>query len=152
MSFRIRGLPAALFADLFPLPDEALAARNAVRLIAGEGCPCRVSLTDAEPGQEVLLVHYEHHPVSSPYRASFAIYVREGEETYDAVDRVPEQLRRRVLSLRAFDGQGMMIDADLVDGRSLEPALERLLADARTAYIHLHFARPGCYAALVERA
>jgi len=59
-------------------------------------------------------------------------------------------LRTRLLSLRAFDAHGMLVDADVVDGRALEPALDRLLADA--AYVHVHFAKPGCYAALVRRA
>src|SRR5580658_8901885 len=106
MSFRITGLPAEPFAPLFALPDEALAARGAVRQIADNrspGYPCRVSLTDSRPGDELLLVNYEHHPVASPYRMRFAIYVRKGEETCDAVDRVPEQLRIRMLAVRAFD-------------------------------------------------
>jgi hypothetical protein len=90
MSFRITGLPAEDFAHLFALSDEELKARGAVRRIADErmpGTPCRVSLTDSQPGDELLLVNYEHHPVDSPYRMRFAIYVRKGEETHDAVDR-----------------------------------------------------------------
>ena len=153
MSFRITGLPAEHFASLFDLSDEELAARGAVRVVAeDDGYPCRVSLTDAEPGQELLLVNYEHHPVASPYRSSFAVYVRAGETTCDAVDRVPEQLRKRVLSARAYDERGMMVATDLVDGRELEGSIGRLLADPRAAYLHLHYARPGCYAARVTRA
>jgi hypothetical protein len=152
MSFRIKGLPAEPFADLFSLSDEALKARGAVRQIADHGSPCRVSLTDAEPGQEVVLVNFEHQPAHSPYRSRFAIYVREGETTYDEVDQVPEQLRKRMLSVRAFDRDGMMVDTDLVDGRALEPVIERIFGDERADYIQLHYARPGCYAARVERA
>src|SRR5271157_3244659 len=51
--------------------------------------PCRVSLTDSREGDELLLINYEHHDVHSPYRMRFAIYVRKGEETYHAIDRVP---------------------------------------------------------------
>ena len=101
MTFRITGLPAEEFADLFSLTDAELAARGAVRRIADDrrpGYPCRVSLTDAQPGDELLLVNYEHHPVASPYRMRFAVFVRRGEETYDAVDEVPEQLRIRTLA------------------------------------------------------
>src|SRR6185437_16999334 len=106
MSYRITGLPAEQFAPLFDLSDEALAARGVVRRTADErrpGYPCRVSLTDSEAGDELLLVNYEHHAVSSPYRMRFAIYVRKGEQTYDAIDEVPEQLRVRMLAVRAFD-------------------------------------------------
>jgi len=152
MSFRIVGLPAETFAGLFSLSDEELKARRAVRRVADSGgYPCRVSLTDAEPGAEVVLVHYEHQPADSPYRSSHAVYVRAGETTYDRVDQVPEQLRKRTLSVRGFDRDGMITDADLVDGRELEGLIERLFADPRATYLHVHFARPGCYAARVER-
>jgi hypothetical protein len=154
MSFRITGLPAAEFADLFSLSDDALHARRAVRQVADArlSYPCRISLTDAELGEGVILVNYEHQRADSPYRASHAIYVREGETTYDAVDVVPDQLRRRTLSLRAFDEGGMIVGADLVDGRALESAITTLLADTRAAYLHVHFAKFGCCAARVERA
>lgn len=155
MSFRITGLPAERFADLFALPDAELAARGAVRRIADgrtPGYPCRISLTDSQPGDELLLVNYEHHPVDSPYRMRFAIYVRRGEETYDKVDEVPDQLRSRTLAARAFDADGMMVDRELVEGRDLEAAIARLFAEPRAAYLHVHFAAAGCYAARVERA
>ena len=155
MSFRIIGLTAEDFAPLFALTDAQLAARGAVRRVAearSPGTPCRISLTDAEPGDELLLVNYEHHPVDSPYRMRFAIFVRKGEETYDEVDQVPEQLRLRTLAVRSFDADAMMVDRELVDGRDLEAAIARLFADARAAYLHVHFAAPGCYAARVERA
>ncbi len=154
MSFRITGLPAEHFTHLFALSDEELSVRGAMRRIAGgrvPGYPCRVSLTDSGPGDELILVNYEHHPVDSPYRMCFAIYVRKGEETYNAVDKVPEQLRLRTLAVRAFDTDAMMVDWELVEGHELEPAIERLLANPRAAYLHVHFAAPGCYAARVER-
>jgi Protein of unknown function (DUF1203) len=155
MSFRITGLRAEHFNHLFALSDEELAARGAVRRIADErrpGYPCRVSLTDSEAGDELLLVSYEHHAVSSPYRMRFAIYVRKGEKTYDAIDEVPEQLRIRTLAVRGFDAQGMMLGWQIVEGHDLEAAIERLFANPAAAYLHVHFAAPGCYAAQVLRA
>ena len=86
MSFRIRGLEAGQFSHLFALPDAELAAHGAVRKIADGPSPCRISLTDATPGDELVLVNYEHHAVPSPYRMRFAIYVRQGEETFDSVE------------------------------------------------------------------
>jgi hypothetical protein len=155
MTFRISGLAAEQFADLFVLSDEELAARGALRRIADArtpGYPCRVSLTDSRPGDELLLVNYEHHPVSSPYRMRFAIFVRRGEETYSAVDEVPEQLRLRTLAVRAFDADAMMVGFELAAGRDLEAAIERLFANRLVGYLHVHFAAPGCYAARVDRA
>jgi Protein of unknown function (DUF1203) len=154
MSFRITGLPAEHFVHLFALSDDELANRGAVRRIADgrvPGYPCRVSLTDSRPGDELLLVNYEHHAVASPYRMRFAIYVRKGEETYDAVDQIPEQLRLRTLAVRAYDADAMMVGWQLVDGRELEKVIEQLFSDARAKYLHVHFAAAGCYAARVER-
>ena len=154
MSFRITGLSPEPFQPLFALSDADLAARGAVRRIADRrpGFPCRISLTDAEPGQEVILTHFEHHAVASPFRASHAIYVRRGEQRYDAVDQVAEQLRLRLLSVRAFDRAGMLVDADVVDGHELEAVIARLLGDPQADYLHVHYARPGCYAARIDRA
>jgi hypothetical protein len=152
MHFRIQGLPAEHFAHLFALPDDALAQQGAVRRIADDARPCRISLTDATPGDELILVNYEHHAVASPYRMRFAIYVREGERTFDEVDTVPEQLRKRTLAVRSFDADAMMVGWELAEGAKLEATIERLLADPRAAYLHAHFAAPGCYAARIERA
>lgn len=155
MHFRIQGLPAEQFMPLFALSDAALAERGAVRRIADDrepGYPCRISLTDSKAGDELILVNYEHHAVASPYRMRFAVYVRRGEETFDAVDTVPEQLRKRTLAVRAFDDTAMMVGWEIVDGEKLEYAITRAFAETRAAYLHIHYAAPGCYAARVERA
>ena len=155
MGFRITGLPAEAFQHLFTLTDEELARHNAVRRIADDrrpGYPCRVSLADSEPGDELILVNYEHLPVASPYRMRFAVYVRKGDEAYDRFNEVPEQLRRRVLAVRSFDAEGMMLGFELTDGRELESAIGKLFSEPRAKYLHVHFAAPGCYAARVDRA
>jgi len=155
MSFRISGLAASEFSGLFGLSDAELAARNACRVVADRhpGFPCRVSLVDAQPGERLLLVNYEHLPVTSPYRSRYAIYVRENaSEAQLGVNEIPQVLQHRLLSLRAFDAAGMLLDADVVEGAALVPALERLLAPPQVAYLHVHNARPGCFAARVDRA
>jgi hypothetical protein len=155
MSFRISGLRAEPFTSLFGLDDEALARAGARRYIADAkpGFPCRVTLEDAEPGERVLLVHYVHQPADTPFHASHAIYVRENaSRTASLVDEIPASLRGRQLSVRAFDATHMMIDADLADGANLEALVQRLLVNDATSYLHVHYAKRGCYAALVERA
>ena len=154
MPFRITGLPAADFAAWFSLSDAELAERQAVRRVADApyAFPCRISLTDAQVGDEVLLVNHEHLAVDSPFRSRHAIYIRAGEQRFDAIDVVPDMLRRRLLSLRAFDATGMLRACDVVDGAAIEALIETLLADPETAYVHVHFARPGCYAARIDRA
>lgn len=155
MSFLIHALPIAPFANLFAMSDDALRARGALRRVVDKkpGFPCRVSLVDGEIGETVLLVHYEHQSAQTPFRASHAVYVREhAVQAQCAIGEVPELLRSRMLSLRGFDAQGMLVEADLVDGRALEPALERLLSSPNIDYLHLHYAKPGCYAAKATRA
>ena len=151
MNFRIRGLEARQFDHLFTLSDGDLAKQGAVRRIADGPRPCRISLSDANPGDELILVNYEHHAVSSPYRMRFAIYIRRGEKTFDAIGEVPDQLRKRTLAVRGFDASGIMTGWEIVDGTNVEAAIERQFANMEAEYLHIHFAAPGCFAARVDR-
>lgn len=155
MGFRISGLDRAEFAPLFALSDEQLRERNIVRRVADQrpGFPCRVSLQDAEPGEKLLLLNYEHLAVASPYRARHAIYVRENAQTAEpAINEIPDVLRTRLLSLRAYDSNGMMVEADVVHGSDAEPLIHRILAQQNVEFIHVHNAKPGCFAARIDRA
>jgi hypothetical protein len=155
MSFRITGLEPETFRPLFGLTEAELAARNMRRYVADKtpGFPDRVELRDAEPGEAVLLLNYTHQPADTPYRASHAIFVAAGSsKRYDRIDEVPAALRRRTLSLRAFDQEGLIVTADLVEGQQAEGLIQQLLADRKVDYIQAHFARHGCYAARIERA
>jgi len=154
MKFRFQGLSVAPFAPLFALSDAELMARGMRRMIADEkpGFPCRVSLEEAEPGERMLLTNFEHQPAHSPYRATGPIFVRENAgAAYDGTD-VPPVLRPRLLSLRAYDRDGMIVEADAVPGDDVEVALARLFARDDTVYIHIHYAKRGCYACRVDRA
>jgi len=154
MDFRITGLSPEPFRHLFGLSDEELARHNARRYIADSkpGFPDRVEIRDAEPGESVLLVNYQHQPAETPYRASHAVFIREGAEAvYDRTGEVPPALAGRLISLRAFDQDHMIVDADVADGAALEPLIQRLLADPKVAYLHAHYAKRGCYAARIER-
>ncbi len=155
IDFRITGLPAERFAHLYYLTEADLAAKGVQRLVVDQkpGFPDRIELRDLEIGEKALLLNFVHQEAGTPYRASHAIFVGEGAlQRYDRVNEVPEVLRLRELSLRAFDGAGSMLDADLVDGRQVEATIDRLLADPRVAYVQAHYAKRGCYAARIERA
>lgn len=152
--FVIRGLDSAPFRALYGQSDAALAERGVVRMRVETtpGSPCRVTLTDAEPGETVLLFNFEHLPVESPYRSRHAIFVREGAEVAASfADVVPDVLAIRLLSVRAFDAAGMMTDADVVDGADLAPLIAPMFADPAVAYLHAHNARRGCFAARIDR-
>ncbi len=153
MTYVIEGLDPAPFAALFACDDAALAQRNIVAVTAEDaGYPCRISLAEAEPGDRLLLLNHIHQPAASPYRAAHAIYVTAGSQTKGAYRGViPPILQTRTLSIRAFDSDDMIIDADLVEGRDAEALIKKLLALPETAYLHVHFAKRGCFAATVRR-
>jgi hypothetical protein len=155
MSFRFVALPAGRFEPLFAQSDAELEAIGARRMLADEkpGFPCRVSLADAEVGETVLLLPFTHHDVASPYRASGPIFVRQGVPTASpAAGEIPAMLRQRLLSVRGYDGAGMMLGADVVNGSELETTVHRFLADPAIAYLHVHNAKPGCFNCSVVRA
>lgn len=155
MAFRITGLSPEPFRHLFGLSEEALAEQGVVRRVVGadSGFPDRIEMREGRPGEVFLLLNHICQPADSPYRATHAIYVRDGaEETYDQVDRVPDVMRRRLLSLRGFDAHGMIVDADVAPGTEVEALIERLFANPKVAYIHAHNARQGCYSGRIDRA
>ena len=154
MNFQITALPLTPFAPLFALDDEQLRERGAKRYVAGRNSnfPCRVSLQDAAEGESAVLVPFMHQPADSPYRASGPIFVREAaRQASPVVNDVPQQLRLRLLSVRAYVAEALMVDSDIVDGRELESVIDRMFTDSRVEYLHVHFARPGCYACRIDR-
>ncbi len=155
MTFQIHPLPRAQFAPLFALSVADLALRHIRRVTADTcpGFPCRVSLEDATPGEDVLLLNHQHLDGPGPYAASHAIYVRTtAPEARIAPGIVPHVLASRLLSVRAFDADQMMMTADVVAGTDLAPALDAMFADPRNAFVHIHNAKQGCYAARATRA
>jgi hypothetical protein len=154
MAFRIQGLSRQAFQSLIDQPDEVLRRHRALRRVvdAAPGFPDRITLDDVPAGASVLLVHHEHQSADTPFRASHAIYVWEqAPERWDRLDEIPPALARRLISLRAFDADHLMIDADIASGAELPSLIERLLANPRVAYLHAHYAKWGCYAARVDR-
>lgn len=154
MSFRVLGLAPDLFRHYFELSDDELVRAGARRVFAdAPALPCRVSMAHAQPGDELVLVNFEHQPGHSPYRSNHAIYVnRRADRAFDAVDVVPEVITSRLVSVRAFDADHMIVDADVVEGTQAAALFERLLANPVASYLHVHNARRGCYSARVERA
>lgn len=154
-SFQIIALPDERFISLFNQSDAQLQAVGARREIVETkpGTPCRVSLVDAEIGETVVLVPFDHHDVNSPYRATGPIFVRRDAMTATpSVGEVPIMFRHRLLSIRGYDEAAMMVDAEVVMGSELEDAIRRLFSNDRVNYLHVHNAGPGCYNCLVERA
>jgi len=154
MAYRITGIDPSPYAALFGLADAELAKRGVVRMRVTEkpSFPCRVSLTDRELGETVLLVNHVSHDVDGPYRASHAIFVAEAQqEPADYVDQVPPVFEPRVLSLRGFDREGMMVEALLTQPGGAEPGILKLFENPNIETIHAHNAVRGCFSAKIER-
>ena len=154
MGYRIEGLDPELFERYRGRSDEQLASMNAERVIADEdfSYPCRVSLEDVRIGDSLILLNFEHQSAASPYQSRHAIFISESADKAAIIhNTLPLQLRYRLLSIRAFDVNGKILDADVVDGIGAEPLISRMLAASTTAYLHIHFAKRGCFAARVDR-
>ena len=154
MSFRIRGLSPDQFELLLALTDAELAGRGMSRERIDEphAAPCRVTLVDADPGERVILLPFAHQTADSPYKAGGPIYVRErAREAYDRIDELPPVFSGRILAVRAYDADGMMIHADIVESDPRE-LFTQFFSDPATDYLHVHYARRGCYSCRVDRA
>ena len=154
MDFRITGLSPEPFQLLFALDDAALAGLAAHRTIADDatGFPCRVSLAHATPGEELMLLSFEHQGAHSPYRATGPIFVRKAAITqFDEINLIPEPVRARLLSMRAYNVDGLIVVADVVDGKEVETLIEKFFVQEDVAYLHIHYARRGCFACRVDR-
>ena len=155
MTFQILGLPANSFQELFDLDSTALAEMKAERRTATAfpGAPCRISLEDAQVGEELILVNYAHLPETSPYQSQHAVYVRKGVDQADLKEgEIPDFFKHRDISVRAFDAHHIMVNACVVpkDG-DVKSAVEAFFEAEKVDYIHFHFAAPGCFAAKAIR-
>jgi len=152
--FQIQALPIEPFQALFELGSDSLQQHNAQWLTvdADPGYPCRVSLTDAKLGERVLALPYTHHDVASPYRASGPIFVREqAARAQLPPNSLPQLLRHRLLSVRAYNADHLMIAAVTTEGTELEAVIHALLQNQAVRYLHVHNAHPGCFMCSVHR-
>jgi hypothetical protein len=153
VTYRIHGLSPEPFAPLFALSDAALKARGARRVFAdaADGFPCRVSLEDAAPGDELLLVNHVSLDAPTPFRAAHAIYVRRDAAPATFRGTLPAALARRTLGLRGFGADAMMRQALLAAPGEADAPIAALFADPAIDQIHAHTAAHGCFLARIVR-
>lgn len=154
-SFQIVGIDHVPFQDLFDLTDEQLAQRAMKRYFAEEhpGFPCRISLEDAQVGEEMLLLSNAHQPATSPYRASGPIFIKRGvEQRKLSLGEVPSYVTKRLMSVRAYDSKDNIVEASVCDGIAVGDELTKYFRSSDVAYIHLHNAKRGCFSCQVNRA
>lgn len=152
--FQIHGLSIKEFLPLMDMDERALKELGAKRIVADAqpGFPCRVSLEDATVGEEVLALPYVHHDVMSPYYSAGPIFVRvNAREVELPVNYLPPLLNGRLISIRGYDQEGILIEANALPGEELEAAIQEVLGNQGVAYIHIHNARTGCYFCTIDR-
>lgn len=115
--------------------------------------PCRQCLRDAAIGEELVLVSHDPFDADSPYRSASPIYLhrRSCGEPADAPGVVPDQQRRRVLAVRAFDDSAMMLDAAIIDGAELAATARTMLTIPGVDHLQVHNATRGCWAVRIDR-
>ncbi len=142
------------FNHLFNLNEEELTSKKMIKMIVDEkpGYPCRASLEDAEIGEEVILLPFEHHKTTSPYHSSGPIFIRKNAKTRDlSINEVPKMLLHRLLSLRMYNKNGMMLDAKTIEGERLKNEINEIFKNNSVSYIQIHNSSPGCYNCQVNR-
>jgi hypothetical protein len=153
-SFKLIGLSFEPFVSLFNLSDSALSGMNMRRVVADKkpGYPCRVTLADADIGEELILLPFEHQPSNSPYKASGPIYVRKAAVRADIEPgAIPPYVGTRLISVRAYDAAHSMIDALVCEGKETATAIQTMFRSDEVAYIQLHNAKRGCFSCSVIR-
>ena len=154
MAYRIEGLAPEAFASLFGMMDGELAARGAmrVRADAASGYPCRVSLRDADEGEELVLLNHVSHDVDGPFRTAYAIYVRRAADAPASFeDEAPPYLDSRTLSLRGFGADGLLKHGLLAMPGEADGRIRELFERPEVDTIHAHAATYGCFLARIER-
>ena len=135
--------------------EEARRSPGAMPAVAGVGpYPVRCCLRDVEDAEGVILASVMPFRGESPYAARSPVYVHAEpcDGHTDERHAVPAMLRGRLLSVRAYDGSHMLTGTEVLQGADLEGAIGRLLGDDPDAYVHVHFAGPGCFACRIDRA
>lgn len=151
-NFKFIALDHLEFDYLNDFSEQDLSKQDIIKMTVDKypGFPCRITLEDAEVGEEVFLFNYNYHSTESPYKATGPIFIRKNKTTKDyQVNVVPKMFLHRLLSLRAYDENGMMRWADVFEGNILKDKIEETFNNENVVYLHIHNAKPGCFNCVV---
>lgn len=155
-AFHCQPIPTAT-ATRFRTTGTDDSANTLRRITATEGgsYPCRHCLAFGRPGETMLLGSYNLPGPLGIYWTPSPIFIHADTcPLFSARNVVAPIIRQGVLvSVRAYDAADQCLYelGEVCAGRDVDAPLERALADARTAFVNVHTARPGCLLARVER-
>ena len=158
-TFVVRPVDAGVVAALRQVDDAGRAPLPVVD--AAGGSPVRCCLRVSRPGEELLLASY------APLRR-WAAARGVDPAAYDEVGPIflhatpcagaehtgfPDELRGTPRVMRAYDGNGRIVDGRLVQAdEDPEAVIDELLADERVAIVHARALGFGCFTFAIERA
>lgn len=154
MDFLISGLAGSDFEHLYGLSDEDLREHRAIRIRVDQypAYPDRITLRDIPVGENAILLNHHYLDSASPYSGSHAIFIWEGKLKPAVLkNTLPEVMQARIIALRAFDRNDIMIDATISSGTEIKEAILNLLANPLTEYILAHNAKRGCFSCRITR-
>lgn len=124
------------------------------RVDGRETYPCRHCLREAPGGKGMLLLSHQAPEPRSVYGHLTAIFLCAHPCTrFEEPDVVPQIVRNRHVSLRAFRSDGMMLYEanELIEGEGHGAAIRRIFDRDEVAYINAHTAKAGCMLGHVVR-
>lgn len=154
MTCQISGLKADAFTHLFGQDERYLKQHGVMRLKVenAHGYPDRISLRDIPAGETALLINHLYQPARTPYYGSHAIYLWENcTQQGIYINALPPVMTHRLLSLRGFDAQDLLIQADVCEGKAADEMMTHFFSHPTVRYIQVHNARQGCYSCRVDR-
>ncbi|KAA8649442.1 hypothetical protein EYZ11_008125 [Aspergillus tanneri] len=135
-----------------PAPLAVDPAKTVTKTVdAANGFPCRRCLRDGKIGEEILLVSYDPFLGVSPYTGPGPIYVHRDCERYECNGTVADQQRRRLLAVRGYSKDHMLMDFVVTQGSELAEKAEGLFQNKDVGYLHAYYAGPGCFAVRIDR-
>jgi hypothetical protein len=155
MHFRCVPIPTET-ANRFRTAETDDGGHKIIRRIAtGQGEPCRHCLRLAEAGDVMLLLSWNLPRPNSVYWTPSPIFLHEKDcPAWDEADTIPPiVLGNSLVSVRAYDADGMCLYdlGQVAEGPAADAPLARALGDARTAFVNIHTAKPGCLLCAAEK-
>lgn len=132
--------------------DEAGNAFTPFVTYEPDGSPLRCCLRMARTGEAIAVIAYAPPGTAGAYREVGPVFVHaEPCDGYRKPGTWPAEFRDRKQVLRAYDEQGRIADALVIDASDAETGLARLFADPATAVVHSRNVAYGCFMFAIRR-
>jgi hypothetical protein len=116
------------------------------------GNPCRFTLRQSPPGEELLLMSYSPFKRAHPYAEVGPIFIRRhGEAGYAEPTHFPPEIDPTTRVFRCYNAAEEIIDARVGTSQP-EELIAELFSDPAVDCIHVRSLTYGCFTFKIERA